>query len=127
MLEDPWFAGGQWQQRPSCLGDDIGVTEAGRPMWPAPSQYGWSLAGSPGSGDQLVGLQVLCRLVFMTPAPDDQPEDMLPLSGKLEFRRLKSQRVVPVDGPKHINKARRWYSEPIYTLVPPLPPLNSSE
>lgn len=69
---------------------------------------GWSLAGSPGSGDQLVGLQVLCWLVFMTPVPGDQPQDMFPLPGKLEFRRLKSQRVVSVDGPKNINKARRW-------------------
>lgn len=97
---------GQWQQRPSCLGDDIGVTEAGRPCGQLQAS-GWSLAGSPGSGDQLVGLQVLCWLVFMTPAPGDQPEDTLPLPGKLEFRRLKSQRVVPVGGPKHIKQSQK--------------------
>lgn len=53
---------GQWQQRPSCLGDDIGVTEAGRPMWPAPSRWvepGWE-PWVWGPASRLTGIVLAC-------------------------------------------------------------------
>lgn len=70
----------------SCLGDDIGVTEAGRPVWPAPSQW-----VEPGREPWVWGLATrLTRTVLasvLDPIPGDQCGGRLPLPGKRQLGR----------------------------------------
>lgn len=87
----------------SCLGDDIEVTEAGRPVWPAPSQW-----VEPGREPWVWGLATRLTGIVFDPTPGDQHGGRLPLPGKMNWGSEISEgnptmSAPPVDGLKHIS------------------------